>query len=201
MSSVDIQNMSLYKECVENSNDVILSIDIGKKNLGYTIFKINEHFEFGIFNITQKLKEYKLTENMEGRNKVLIEWLKKIVELHQINHIVVEKQVISNVVAMCLQSAIMAFSITMGIKVEVFDPKRKFTVTNEKYNSSVKEHKKIVVRYAYNIIQKIDPSQIESFLKYTKKDDISDSIVMALMSNMAVNISNLSRIMKQLVTF
>ena len=135
-------------------NYTILSIDIGKKNLGYSIYNGVE-LKFGIFNITKYIKQYKLHENMEGRNTILLNWLKQLYKKYGINKIVVEKQVINNVVAMCIQSCIISFGILNNIEILSYDPKNKFTFSGDTYNSSKKEHKKLAIKYTENILNSL----------------------------------------------
>ena len=162
-----------------NLNEVytILSIDIGKKNLGYSVYNGNE-LNFGIFNITYHIKKFKLNENIEGRNTVLIHWLNNIAHKYNINKIVVEKQVINNVVAMCIQSCIISFALMNSIEIFTFDPKNKFTFSGDKYESSKKEHKKLAIKYTMNLLTSLHPDKLELFNQYDKQDDISDSILM-----------------------
>lgn len=177
-------------------SEVILSIDIGKKNLGYTIYSPNSIFKFGIFNITSGIKKNKLKDNMEGRNIILSAWFQHNVEKYNITKVVVEKQVISNVVAMCIQSCIITCAILNDITCISFDPKNKFTFTRDTYNSHKKEHKKIVVKYATNTINMINQNKLNKFNKHKKKDDISDSIVMALMSHSETDLKEYKAIIK-----
>ena len=178
-----------------SKSETILSIDIGKKNLGYTIYNENI-FKFGLFNITQKIKEKKLNENIEGRNQVLIKWLNHQRKKYNITKIVVEKQVIKNVVAMCIESCILTFALMYKLDFLVFDPKNKFTFTEDRYDSKKKEHKKLAIKYAINTIKNIDESLLEIFNQYEKKDDISDSIVMALMSHSNTDLKKYKMIIK-----
>lgn len=191
--------------------ETILSIDIGKKNLGYTIYRnLNKHskessneneniFKFGLFNITQKIKQKKLNENIEGRNQVLIRWLNRQRKKYNITKIVVEKQVINNVVAMCIESCILTFALMYKLEFLVFDPKNKFTFTGDQYNSKKKEHKKLAIKYAINTIKNIDESLLEIFNQYEKQDDISDSIVMALMTHSSTDLEKYKKILKNMV--
>lgn len=178
-----------------SKSETILSIDIGKKNLGFTIYNENI-FKFGLFNITQKIKEKKLNENIEGRNQVLIKWLNSQRKKYNITKIVVEKQVIKNVVAMCIESCILTFALMYKLEFLVFDPKNKFTFTEDRYDAKKKEHKKLAIKYAINTIKNIDESLLEIFNQYEKKDDISDSIVMALMSHSNTDLKKYKMIIK-----
>lgn len=191
----DINNDVDTNTNIISKSETILSIDIGKKNLGFTIYNENI-FKFGLFNITQKIKEKKLNENIEGRNQVLIRWLNRQRKRYNITKIVVEKQVIKNVVAMCIESCILTFALMYKLEFLVFDPKNKFTFTEDRYDSKKKEHKKLAIKYAINTIKNIDESLLEIFNQYEKKDDISDSIVMALMSHSNTDLKKYKMIIK-----
>lgn len=173
----------------------ILSIDIGKKNLGYSIYD-GTNLEFGIFNITQQLKLLKLKQNIEGRNTVLINWLNEIKsKYNRFDKIIVEKQIIRNVVAMCIQSCIITYALINSIDVITFDPKNKFTFTGDNYNSKNKEHKKLVVKYTINLLTKLHPDKLDYFNSIPKQDDISDSIIMNFMSHPKTDLKQLKTIL------
>lgn len=189
-TNVNIKNNIISK------SETILSIDIGKKNLGFTIYNKNK-FTFGIFDITQKIKQKKLKENIEGRNQVLIKWLRQQRKKYNITKIVVEKQVNKNVVAMCIESCIITFALMYKLEIITFDPKNKFKLTDDQYDSRKKEHKKLAIKYAINTIKDIDESLLEIFNQYEKQDDISDSIVMALMSHSSTDLEKYKKILKK----
>lgn len=180
-----------------------LSMDLGKENLGFAIITIEtmpedthtddprDTMKFGakrlfydLFSIdsTMKTKEFKAKyKNYPmslSRPRVLCDFLTNLNEIYKFNKIIVEKQVVNNVVAMMLESMIVMFAMDHQIEIEVFDPKRKFE--NVTYNSKAKEHKKIVVTMARNIMNEYtcDSDKFETF---PKKDDISDAIVMCHM--------------------
>ena len=195
-TDININDNTDINTDVISKSETILSIDIGKKNLGFTIYNENE-FTFGIFNITQKIKQKKLKENIEGRNQVLIKWLRQQQKKYNITKIIVEKQVINNVVAMCIESCILTFALMYKMEFLVFDPKNKFTFTGDRYDSKKKEHKKLAIKYAINTIKEIDESLLENFNQYDKQDDISDSIVMALMSHSSTDLEKYKSIIKK----
>lgn len=174
-------------------NDSQLSIDIGKKNLGYSIFD-GSNLKFGIFDITYHIKKNKLKENMEGRNKILLTWLKKLRDKYQFNKIIVEKQVIDNVVAMCIQSCIISFGFMNNITVESYDPKNKFMFTGDIYNSAKKEHKRLAIKYTLNLLKTSYPNKLDYFNTFQKQDDISDSILMNFLTHPKTNLNTFKTI-------
>ena len=173
-----------------------LSIDIGKKNLGYSIYN-GTQLKFGIFDITSYIKSNKLKENMEGRNIVLLNWLTLINNKHHFNKIIVEKQVISNVVAMCIQSCIISFAIMNNIEILSYDPKNKFIFTGDTYNSNKKEHKKLAIKYATNLLSSKYPTKLDYFNEFTKKDDISDSLIMNFLTYPTTDLKELKIIISK----
>jgi len=85
----DINEDMIIKEC-------ILSIDIGKINLGYAIVsydslpfnKNNASLEFGIYNITENSKKM---DTVTGRCKALNMFLKDISKKYSIQLIIIER--------------------------------------------------------------------------------------------------------------
>ena len=205
----------------------ILSIDLGKRNLGWSLFKQLEDKtieldSFGIFDIdneiqtqtvtvtkqlktttkTIQVKRFKDTQTVIARPTVLVEFLESLRE--RINDdfykVIVEKQNINNPLAMTLQTVIITYCITRLIEVTSFDPKVKFDnasrmftsaksagITNiNQLNTTKKEHKKLIVDMAREVIENYSKDEkqrehfIEMFNQHNKKDDISDSLVQAV---------------------
>lgn len=205
----------------------ILSIDLGKRNLGWSLFrqlpdKTIELDSFGIFDIdneiqtqtitvtktlktttkTIQVKRFKDTQTVIARPTVLVEFLESLRE--RINDdfykVIVEKQNINNPLAMTLQTVIITYCITRLIEVTSFDPKVKFDnasrmfvsaksagITNiNQLNTTKKEHKKLIVDMAREVIDNYSKDEkqreyfVEEFNKHPKKDDISDSLVQAV---------------------
>ena len=71
--------------------------------------------------------------------------------------------------------------IAYDINVKIYDPKNKFRYLNPEYNSKKKEHKKIVQTYAKTILKTYGYS-LNYFNQFSKKDDISDAMCMAVFS-------------------
>ena len=164
------------------TSNILLSIDIGKKNLGYCLYG-GDVFEFGNLNITAYLKQHKLKENLHNRNLIIIKYIDELRKHFEIKTLVVEQQIMHNVVAMCLQSCLSSYCICNKLDYIQFHAASKFTFTGDKYNSKTKEHKKLAVAYAKRIIAKLNPKKLETFAQHRKQDDIGDAICMALISS------------------
>jgi hypothetical protein len=214
----------------------VLSIDLGKRNLGWSLFKqlsyddpdvvlTNKTIEldsFGIYDIDNEIqtqtitvtktlkssikqvqtKRFKDTQTVIARPTVLVEFLESIRERtgDNLQKVIVEKQNINNPLAMTLQSVIITYCITKSIEVTSFDPKVKFDnaskmfasaksagITNiNQLNTTKKEHKKLIVDMAREVIENYSKDEkqkeqfVASFNHHSKKDDISDSLVQAV---------------------
>jgi Holliday junction resolvasome RuvABC endonuclease subunit len=160
----------------------ILAIDIGKKNLGWCLYKDGQ-ITYGLYNTESQIssKDIKQHGQTVCRLAVLTKWLKHFIHREKPTKLVVEKQVISNVVAKQLEASILTVAMLFRIECMTYDPKNKFKYLNQTYDSKKKEHKKIAIQYATKILNKFG-NDLEEFNKYDKQDDISDAICMAYMT-------------------
>jgi hypothetical protein len=164
-----------------------LSIDVGRRNLGFSILnKDNFNFKFGIYDLseriflTNELMKRKQKPNKKTLSfiiKSLNEFLDIIVKKYNINVLIIEKQVRRNTMALNIMWVIIEYGLLKNWRVIIFNARDKFKYEVINYDSKHKEHKKICVRYAKNILKFncIDPKVIDD---YRKKDDISDAICM-----------------------
>lgn len=163
----------------------ILSIDLGIKNLGYSLIVYNKFgklsfeeikIEFGIFNIAENLP--KKSNVVVGRCSVLHDFFCEIVEEkgYVIDFVIIERQVSNNTMAMELMYATTAIALYHCPDIIIFDPKNKFNKLNIEYSTESKKHKKQSSNYARNLIMKEYEELLPKFDSYEKKDDISDSL-------------------------
>lgn len=146
----------------------IISFDIGVKHLAYCTLYTENNYNFGIFDITatQPINRlHKLREYLDTLPSTLL--------------VVIEQQVITNSVAMNIQSAIAMYFISKDIEVRFYNPKDKFKVDNLKKFKG-KEHKQVSISYARNIIEKTNITMLSKFESFKKKDDIADALCMSL---------------------
>lgn len=160
----------------------ILSVDIGIKNLGYTIVSFHPNpsdasevnISFGIANISERGG----SDVISSRCKSLYTFLERITSNHHLVKIIIEKQVPTNVKAMELMYALygMSMNVVSPDNVIIYDPKLKFTTLNVKYDTKNKRHKRQSINYARSIIEKLFDNKLDEFESHPKKDDISDSL-------------------------
>jgi len=158
-----------------------LAIDVGKKNMGYALYNRNV-FKYDLFNIEEQIKIKKLKGDMPSKRvKVIVMWFQGLIQKYDILEVVVEKQVKKNGIAMMIENSLLTLACIYSVNFKIYDPKNKFQYIPVKFVSEKKEHKKISIHYAWNILYNFK-SDMNYFIKYKKKDDISDAICMALMS-------------------
>lgn len=172
---------------IYNPTHVVISIDLGIKNLGYTIFRYTGSMtlryttiEFGIWNCTEHINGKDETV-ITSRSRRLVEFFKSVVHDGEIvDHVIIEKQVNRNTMAMGLMYATVGIALTYTSSVKMFDPKKKFTKIGVTYSTHNKDHKKQSASYAMNVIRRYWPTLLNDYCRYTKKDDIADSLNQAL---------------------
>lgn len=158
---------------------ILLSIDIGVKNLGWSLIEYEKGCEdsdlfidFGIFVIDEK---------KSTRTSTVVSRCKRVCEFFddfQPDYVVIERQVNTNTKAMELMYAVVMKAIEIvGIeRVFIFDPKLKFTYYGEEYTTKGKQHKRKSIRKAHELLERHYGNLIWKFEEFDKKDDISDAI-------------------------
>jgi Holliday junction resolvasome RuvABC endonuclease subunit len=150
----------------------ILSVDIGIKNLGYTVLQYettvdDASLSFGLIDISGK------KDVVESRCKSLFDFIGRI----EPKVLIVERQVHENTQAMCLMYSIVTAGVAVGADIVIFDPKMKFTVLKIPFSVKNKMHKKLSIEMAESLLSHIAPDLLPEFLKFRKKDDIADSLI------------------------
>ena len=161
----------------------ILSLDLGIKNLGYSIISYTKlgilsfsdlTIKFDIFNIEKHIP--KKSSIVTGRCNALHTFFSDIAEKYIIDFVIIERQVSRNTMAMELMYATTAIAMFHCPDVIIFDPKNKFNKLDIEYVTEGKKHKEQSSLYARNLIKNKFSDLLNEFNKYEKKDDISDSL-------------------------
>lgn len=149
----------------------ILSIDIGIKNLGYAVF-FQDDLQFGMFNIAAHLE--KKCDLIIQSCSVIREFIKSFQTRFDL--VIVERQVRMNPKAMQLMYSVVSVAQEYADEVITFDPRDKFRVFGIEYSSKNKQHKKLSVNMARDLIHTRYPEKLSEFESFKKKDDIADAI-------------------------
>lgn len=161
----------------------IISIDLGIKNLGYSVISYSKigklnfsdiKINFGIYDISKNIP--KKVNVVNGRCAALFKFFADTIENFTVDTVIIERQVSRNTMAMELMYATTAIAMFYCDDVVIFDPKNKFNKLNIEYSTESKKHKKQSSSYARNLIESEFSDMLNEFDSYSKKDDISDSL-------------------------
>ena len=158
-----------------------LSIDIGIKNLGFAIYyQIGSEatvFDFGLYNINDNIKGHtnSKTNVIAERCKAIKRFFESL-KFKSYEAVIIERQVASNSIACYLMYSIATEALNYTDNVIIFTPAEKFKTFQIPYSTTNKQHKKLSITLASNLITKHFPEMIYKFNSFEKKDDISDAI-------------------------
>lgn len=169
-----------------------LSIDIGERNLGWTVCAIADSLEMSRFWSGR----YDLTTHKKQTNVVL----ERVTAVHtfiddimsgkligqlipSLKFVIIERQVPANEPAMCLMYAVASALYRYTNDIVIFDPKLKFSYVNQTYVTKNKAHKKQSVDNMRRICQHYRWNELEHELDdASKRDDIADSFNMMIVT-------------------
>ena len=158
-----------------------LSIDIGIKNLGFAIYyQIGSEaitFDFGLYNINDNINNHtnSKTNVIAERCKAVKRFFESL-KFKSYEAVIIERQVASNSIACYLMYAIATEALNYTNNVVIFTPAEKFKTFQIPYSTTNKQHKRLSIILASNLIQKHFPKMTHKFNSFEKKDDISDAI-------------------------
>lgn len=168
----------------------MLSIDIGKINLGFAIYK--SELVIGLLNITEntitcsdnefqiefnKLKVPKQYSIVVYRAMVMRNFIDLAFVHYELEQLVIERQSQYNSTAMELEYLITGLSMQYTENITIFNPVNKFTWVGLEYNVKNKAHKKLSINVVTKLIQN-NQVVFNYFSKQQKQDDLADSIYM-----------------------
>ena len=101
-------------------------------------------------------------------------------EKYLIKTVIIERQVNYNTMAMELMYLLTSAVYFFCQNIIIYDPKLKFSTLSLKYDVKNKQHKKLSINIVQSYLKRFHENLLEEFIKYDKKDDISDSLLMLL---------------------
>ena len=177
----------------------ILSIDIGKNNLGFTIADFTPHPDFHPKEGKKKpLNPYSISDfrfradlyDIEGSKIKADVVTKRVSGLYNfanenglldgsLEMLIIERQVPTNLIAMELMYSVVSMFWPFTKNVIIFDPKLKFEAIGQVYNTKNKAHKKqsiLNMRTLMDIFENDSFPELKKSLDDKKKqDDVADS--------------------------
>lgn len=167
---------------------LVLSFDIGIKNLAYCLLDINKTqstiLDWNIIDCSEKVK--KAAANSDTI-KILITELDKLDYLTNVDLILIEKQPSCNpkmrIINSCIYMYFMIRSIDNNSKCKIvnYSPKHKLKCCNIQIRKTTKSqyshNKKLAIEHTRFLIQ--DTPWIQFFNNQTKKDDLADCFLQA----------------------
>ena len=155
---------------------MILSIDIGRRNLGWCIGD-GKTIEFGLYDIDGARGKYL---PILVRTERIHQFLDDLFAKYTIETVIIEKQVNRNTVAMELMNLFVATAYFYCKNIVLYSARLKFTTLGIEYSTKGKAHKKLSVDLVRNYLMRTDEKALREFRGYKKKDDISDAVLMML---------------------
>ena len=157
----------------------MISIDLGSVNLGYAVLDSNGNLEFGLCKLSDRGTGKRNNGSVViSRINRLHDLLAPIVKEKNIETLIVEKQVLRNNIAMSLMYSLIGMIRGLGVqRIIIFNPIKKFTKLRIQYCTKNKLHKKLSIKITEALIKWKYPDLLNEFIKYRKKDDISDALL------------------------
>ena len=154
-----------------------LSIDIGIKNLGFAIYNQIGSLDFGLYNINDDIKDptNSKTNVITERCKAIKRFFESL-KFKSYEAVIIERQVANNSIACYLMYSIATEALNYTNNVIIFTPAEKFKTFQIPYSTTNKQHKRLSITLASNLITKHFPKMIYKFNTFKKKDDIADAI-------------------------
>lgn len=165
----------------------VVAVDIGVKHFAYAIIgKTNSLPEIIDFDIIELDKNNGLIND-------LIEWFNKF---NNLKCVIIEQQVKNNVKALIIQNIIMAICTLKSIDYYVFNPKLKFKLMGDTWDTvpvkmkeskipkgkAYKERKQKSIDYILMYFNKYNLIDMKlKFMRFIKKDDVADALNMGIM--------------------
>ena len=178
-------------------SEIIISIDIGERNLGWTVVEIKQgaslnefKFSCGVYDIKSS-PNYRKYSPVLSRISIISEFVDSLIESSRssggepnnnakpeikLRAAIIEEQVRAATINRCLMYCVATALRKHTDNIILFKPYEKFTRIKQQIDTSNKKHKQLSIENMKKITKHYNLVNVETELeKYKKKDDIADS--------------------------
>ena len=168
-------------------SEIIVSIDIGERNLGWTVVEIkpagnkvgaslNEFkFSCGVYDIKSS-PNYRKYSPVLSRISIISEFVDSLALAGGVRAAIIEEQVRAATINRCLMYCVATALRKHTDNIILFKPYEKFTRIKQQIDTSNKKHKQLSIENMKKITKHYNLVNVVTELeKYKKKDDIADS--------------------------
>ena len=164
------------------SSEIIISIDIGERNLGWTVVEIKQgaslnefKFSCGVYDIKSS-PNYRKYSPVLSRISIISEFVDSLALAGGVRAAIIEEQVRAATINRCLMYCVATALRKHTDNIILFKPYEKFTRIKQQIDTSNKKHKQLSIENMKKITKHYNLVNVVTELeKYKKKDDIADS--------------------------
>ena len=106
-------------------NKYILGIDVGRINMGYSLFN-GTTLSFNLFNIETHITNAKIKDVKKNRTIIIYKFLEQIKSKFDVSKIVLEQQMKVNPTAQSIEEAIITIAYIFNNEENTYSDKKKF---------------------------------------------------------------------------
>ena len=129
-----------------------------------------------MYNINDNIKDHTNSKtNVIAKRCKAIKRFFESLTFKSYEAVIIERQVVNNSIACYLMYSIAIEALNYTNNVVIFTPNQKFKTFQILYSTTNKQHKRLSIMLASNLITKNFPKMIYKFNSF-EKDDISDAI-------------------------
>ena len=168
-------------------SEIIISIDIGERNLGWTVVEIKQSkdirdfkFSCGVYDIKSS-PNYRKYNPVISRISIISDFVDSLIESSRSSEIklraaIIEEQVRAATINRCLMYCVATALRKHTDNIILFKPYEKFTRIKQQIDTQHKKHKQLSIENMKKITKHYNLVNVETELeKHKKKDDIADS--------------------------
>ena len=166
-------------------SEIIISIDIGERNLGWTVVEIKQSkdirefkFSCGVYDIKSS-PNYRKYNPVISRISIISDFVDSLINAKpeiKLRAAIIEEQVRAATINRCLMYCVATALRKHTDNIILFKPYEKFTRIKQQIDTQHKKHKQLSIENMKKITKHYNLVNVETELeKHKKKDDIADS--------------------------